>query len=1098
MTSYHHPHHAGGSGTPVTATVQDVLARAMSPDGAVQKEAERTIRVEIDRNPGVMIGAFMHLLGMPTTPTEIRGFCCVLLRRNLPIGEPMVLNRLSESLQGELKSELLRLLASETAPHIRNLLCDTIAELAQITLYRNEWPQLLPALEQMTLQPLDTLREAALNVIGKLGDALPDVQNENLGSLVALFARGLGDPSLAVRNAALNAVSSTFSHVDETQIKKFTGLRVAVLTVVRDNLVARGDSASVAVSSLVAMATRSSAFFRDDLQAVVHLISQVTGDLENFEEDVKQLSLELGVTIIEGIPNAARRCAPLLEVVLSLALSLMVAFDEEEDTWQHPAKAWEASEDAGFGAGESAFDRVARSVGGKKVTPVVFNLVSAALNAQASWKSRFSGLMALTQACEVISPQKLPDMVSLVLRCFTDESAFVQFSAINCIGQMCTDFGPKIQTDFHLHILPALLSCMDESRHPRVQAHAAAAVINFAEHCSSEILQQHADALVSKLYNLLRRPQRIIQEQAMTAIASVAECISVSFAKFYEHFVPLLKYAIANAHGPDNAMFRGRALECITFIGMAVGNDRFAPDAREVMEATVKIVQAGGFASDDPSYSYMVQAWTRICTALGSSFAPYLSVTVPTVLRSAQLQCVLGRIDDDEDETDDKQIFEIGNEQYGISTNQLEEKSLGCSALGSFVATMKQEFYPYLKPCVETLVPLLKFDFEENIRQAASTALPDLLYCAIAAHKAGMCDMGPAQELAALTVKSLLEGLAREEDILVLAGFVHAIQLCFDKAAELAATLFPMDVVKAVRDRLIKLIEQSEGRARAAAARRANHGDAYSDDEDEEERRASEKEADEQLQYMLAECFGSMIKALGAHFLPVFNESLPVLVQMLEPQSGPVPRKMAIFIFDDFVEKMAAQAGPYLPTLFPMVARYVSDRDSDIRQAVAYGIALCAQLAGDGFKPFCAAATQSLIALIQDPQARQAANRRATDNAVAALGKILRYQGDQVDAAQLLPAWLSMLPLRDDVLESAVCTSLLCDFVEGNDTRLLGADFGNLPKIVHVLLDVVHTKLTNPELDARIVPIIKQLPPGLMAQIVVGLPDKLQSKAAAI
>lgn len=128
---------------------------------------------------------------------------------------------------------------------------------------------------------------------------------------------------------------------------------------------------------------------------------------------------------------------------------------------------------------------------------------------------------------------------------------------------------------------------MDESRHPRVQAHAAvwlcltsscsarslmwlsdqAAVINFAEHCSSEILQQHADALVSKLYNLLRRPQRIIQEQvrhsaarrlyltngrqAMTAIASVAECISVSFAKFYEHFVPLLKYAIANAHGQE-------------------------------------------------------------------------------------------------------------------------------------------------------------------------------------------------------------------------------------------------------------------------------------------------------------------------------------------------------------------------------------------------------------------------------------------------------------------------------------------------------------------------------------------------------------------
>ncbi|KMS65540.1 hypothetical protein BVRB_034940, partial [Beta vulgaris subsp. vulgaris] len=208
-------------------------------------------------------------------------------RRNLPIGEPMVLNKLTAGLQADLKTQLLGALAREPLPNVRKLLCDTVAELAQITLYRGEWDQLVPSLEQMSRQPSEALRESALVVLGKIGDALPDVQSNNLGALVQLFARGLADSSISVRTSALNAVASTFKNVDETQVQVFQGIRAPVLTVARDLLLTGDDATQSVLSSLIEMASRSATFFRPDFQAVVDMISHAIVHKDSVDDEVQ-------------------------------------------------------------------------------------------------------------------------------------------------------------------------------------------------------------------------------------------------------------------------------------------------------------------------------------------------------------------------------------------------------------------------------------------------------------------------------------------------------------------------------------------------------------------------------------------------------------------------------------------------------------------------------------------------------------------------------------------------------------------------------------------------------------------------------------------
>lgn len=46
---------------------------------------------------------------------------------------------------------------------------------------------------------------------------------------------------------------------------------------------------------------------------------------------------------------------------------------------------------------------------------------------------------------------------------------------------------------------------------------------------------------------------------------------------------------IQNATTPELRLLRGKTIECISLIGLAVGSEKFAPDAAEVMEMLIKV-----------------------------------------------------------------------------------------------------------------------------------------------------------------------------------------------------------------------------------------------------------------------------------------------------------------------------------------------------------------------------------------------------------------------------------------------------------------------------------------------------------------------------
>ncbi|TVU02137.1 hypothetical protein EJB05_52404, partial [Eragrostis curvula] len=255
-----------------------------------------------------------------------------------------------------------------------------------------------------------------------------------------------------------------------------------------------------------------------------------------------------------------------------------------------------------------------------------------------------------------------------------------------------------------------------------VEAHAASAILNFSENCTPEILTPYLNGIVGKLLVLLQNGKQMVQEGALTALASVADSSQEQFNKYYDAVMPYLKAILMNATDKSNRMLRAKSMECISLVGMAVGKDKFREDAKQVMEVLMAL-QGSPMETDDPITSYMLQAWARLCNCLGQDFLPYMSVVMPPLLQSAQLKpdvTITSAESDDEIDSDDDSIetITLGDKRIGIRTSVLEEKATACNMLCCYADELRRGSSHGLIRSLR-LVPLLKFYFHEVVGRAA-------------------------------------------------------------------------------------------------------------------------------------------------------------------------------------------------------------------------------------------------------------------------------------------------------------------------------------------------------------------------------------------
>lgn len=169
----------------------------------------------------------------------------------------------------------------------------------------------------------------------------------------------------------------------------------------------------------------------------------------------------------------------------------------------------------------------------------------------------------------------------------------------------------------------------------------------------------------------------------VTTIASVADTVEKDFIPYYDRFMPCLKYIIEQGTSEELRMLRGKTIECVSLIGLSVGQEVFLNDANAIMELLLKTHTEGELADDDPQTSYLISAWARMCKILGKQFEQYLPLVMGPVMRTAALKPNVTMLDNDEIEDiendADWSYINLGEQQnFAIRTAGMDDKACAC------------------------------------------------------------------------------------------------------------------------------------------------------------------------------------------------------------------------------------------------------------------------------------------------------------------------------------------------------------------------------------------------------------------------------------
>ena len=657
-------------------------------------------------------------------------------------------------------------------------------------------------------------------------------------------------------------------------------------------------------------------------------------------------------------------------------------------------------------------DRLANKLGGQTILAPTFNWLPRMMNSEA-WRDRHAALMAISaisEGCRELMEGELNQVLELVVPALRDPHPRVRWAGCNALGQMSTDFAGVMQSKYHSIVVPAIIPVLD-SPEPRVQAHAAAALVNFCEEAEKEILEPYLDDLLTHLFQLLQSPKRYVQEQALSTIATIADSAEAAFSKYYDTLMPLLFSVLQQETTKELRLLRAKAMECATLIALAVGKVRLGNDALNLVNVLANI-QSGITDTDDPQAQYLMHCWGRMCRVLGQDFLPYLGGVMPPLIELASAKADIQLLED-EDQVDQVQqdegweLVPLKGKVIGIKTSTLDDKHMAIELLVVYAQVLEAAFAPFVAEVMEKIaLPGLAFFFHDPVRVVSAKCVPQLLNSYKKAYG------NPSNELHGLwgvTIDKLLEVLSAEPAVDTLAEMYQ----CFYESVEVMGKgcLTPQNMETFI-DSAHSALEDYKDRvaARLEETEEANREEG----EEESEDTMFAIEDDQTLLSDMNKAYHCIFKNHGVDFLPAW-ERLHATYEAFLKSSDPTQRQWGLCIMDDVLEFCGEASWKYNESIVEPLVAGCRDPAPANRQAAAYGIGVAAHKGGPQWSQFFAPAMELLFQVTQFPNARGDDDVFATENACAAIAKILHYNAASIpNVQQVNVQWVETLPITND------------------------------------------------------------------------------------
>ncbi|KAI0394453.1 armadillo-type protein [Xylariaceae sp. FL0594] len=1061
----------------IAAELTQLSQALQSPDNLTRSRAEEHLQNNwTAARPEILLMGLAEQSAGAAQPS-LRSFAAVLFRR--------IASKTRKSEQGEnaeifislapeqaqiIRQKLLESLANESDRLVRNKIGDAVADVARQCSENNvQWPEILGVLSNLSMATDPGRRETAYRVFATTPGI---IERQHEAAVMEAFARGFKDTSVSVQLEAMQAFAAFFGNVQKKAQPKYFSLLPDVLNIlppIKDSQ--DSEDLSKALLALIELAETCPKMFKPLFHNLVVFSVSVIQDKE-LSDVCRQNALELMATFADYAPSMCRKDSSYTNDMITQCLSLMTDLGEDDDD----AAEWLAADDMdseesdlNHVAGEQCMDRLANKLGGETIVGPTFHWLPRMMTSMA-WKDRHAALMALSaisEGCRDLMIKELDRVLELVVPALKDPHPRVRWAGCQALGQMSTDFAPTMQRKYADVVLKAIIPVLS-SPEGRVKSHAAAALVNFCEEAEKQVLEPYLDDLLSHLFQLLQNDKRYVQEQALSTIATIADAAEAAFSKYYDTLMPLLVSVLQRENDKEFRLLRAKAMECATLIALAVGKERLGNDTITLVDLLANI-QRNLTDPDDPQAQYLMHCWGRMCRVMGTDFLRYLPDVMPPLAELASAKADIQLLESEDEieqmqQEDGWELVPLKGKMIGIRTSTMDDKHMAIELLVVYAQTLEGEFAPYVSDVMEKIaLPGLAFFFHDPVRFISAKLVPQLLS---SYKKAYGPNSNELRGLWAGTVVKLLEVLTAEPAIDALAEMYQ----CFYEAVEVVGkNCLTVEHMSKFMDGVQSSIEDYKERVAQREEDRA--GSTADDVEDEAEDLLIAIEDDQTLLSDMNKAFHAIFKNHGAIFLPHFERLMSTYEAFLT-SSDPTQRQWGLCIMDDVLEYCGPESVRYAQLIGAALLQGCKDSSSAIRQAAAYGIGVAAHHGGAPWSQFLATSLPYLFQATQVPDARGDEAVYATENACAAVAKILHFNKQAVPDAQAVASqWVNTLPVTNDEEAAPYAYGYLVELIEQQNPAVIS----QVDKVFIYVAKALEAEVIHGMLAARVVAAVRAL-----------------------
>lgn len=511
--------------------LRQILVGVSSSDNALREQAEKALA---QAPPEGLVRGLCAIMDSDPAPVN-RSLAAILFRRT--IGKfaegAKIWHTLPEATRVQCAGALLKAWSGETVKDVRNKVGDAVAETARLINQHEEWPQLLQMLWAIPKEgpAADEQATAALRILA----AVPECVSNQKSDLVAAYLEQfiVSSRQSAVRLATLKALAGIVTSVADDR-KAAYGRLVQKAPELLAGMAQGGDEEELqeALQSVTEMLDECPKLFRTTAIGLVPVLISIV-EFKDFAEDVRKAAMEVLTTLMEVLPGTFKKNRDVIRSIVTLLLKAASEGLSQDKEWYGQSPDDEFEEELFTLTAEQALDRMAIALGGAALLPTLMSMIQQMITSS-DWRHRYAALKAIAnvaEGCADLLEDRLEELLALVWPAFQDAHPRVQYGACHALGQLCTDFAGTLQERFAPQCLTNLVGLLTSSGQARVQCHAAAALINFAEGVEADVIAPVLDALLGRLVALLGSSVLYLQEQVLATMAAFSSAAGMSFVR---------------------------------------------------------------------------------------------------------------------------------------------------------------------------------------------------------------------------------------------------------------------------------------------------------------------------------------------------------------------------------------------------------------------------------------------------------------------------------------------------------------------------------------------------------------------------------------